>query len=154
MCMDIGNRSCIACSGHSCNRDSWLQCVQCRSLVVDHYCSREMSPLESHFCPRFEPNDRCYAKDVHGLGMISVDERSRIVLSYKFFATFLTVLRGCQSDYDSMDDPCKGSEENDCYTCSIDHCNLKSLNAVDRVRQQDVLVVVVIAIAQQLLTFF
>ncbi|XP_040162728.1 uncharacterized protein LOC120900157 isoform X2 [Anopheles arabiensis] len=131
MCMDIGNRSCMACSGNSCNRDSWLQCVQCRSLVVDHYCSREMSPLESHFCPRFEPNDRCYAKDVHGL-----------------------VLRGCQSDYDSMDDPCKGSEENDCYTCSIDHCNLKSLNAVDRVRQQDVLVVVVIAIAQQLLTFF
>uniref|UniRef100_A0A182VN40 DUF753 domain-containing protein n=1 Tax=Anopheles merus TaxID=30066 RepID=A0A182VN40_ANOME len=128
MCMDIGNRSCIACSGNSCNHDSWLQCVQCRSLVVDHYCSREMSPLESHFCPRFEPNDRCYAKDVHGL-----------------------VLRGCQSDYDSMDDPCKGSEENDCYTCSIDHCNLKSLNGVDRVPKQDVLVFVVITIAQHLL---
>uniref|UniRef100_A0A182K6A1 DUF753 domain-containing protein n=1 Tax=Anopheles christyi TaxID=43041 RepID=A0A182K6A1_9DIPT len=122
MCLDGRNRSCVTCNGNSCNRDPWLQCVQCRSSLVDHYCSRETSPLESHFCPRFEHKDRCYAKDVHGL-----------------------VLRGCQSDYDAMDNPCSESDQENCYTCDSDHCNLKALNGVERVQQQDAIILGVIA---------
>uniref|UniRef100_A0A182LYF5 DUF753 domain-containing protein n=1 Tax=Anopheles culicifacies TaxID=139723 RepID=A0A182LYF5_9DIPT len=111
-CMDETDRSCIACTSNSCNRDLWRQCVLCRSLELDQYCSREASLLKSHFCPQFQRNDRCYAKDVQG-----------------------TVIRGCLSDYAAQEDPCEGLEGKDCYTCSSDHCNAKSLNGVDHLQE-------------------
>uniref|UniRef100_A0A182W9K8 DUF753 domain-containing protein n=1 Tax=Anopheles minimus TaxID=112268 RepID=A0A182W9K8_9DIPT len=105
ICMDPTDRSCITCTSDSCNRDQWRQCVQCRSLELDQYCSRGTSLLKSHFCPLFQRNERCYAKDVEG-----------------------TVIRGCLSDNVTQQDPCEGLKEKDCYTCNSDHCNAKTLN--------------------------
>uniref|UniRef100_A0A182NV67 DUF753 domain-containing protein n=1 Tax=Anopheles dirus TaxID=7168 RepID=A0A182NV67_9DIPT len=67
MCLDERDRTCITCNGKSCNREPWRKCVQCRSLELDNYCSRQTSPLGSHFCQRFRRNDRCYAVDVQGV---------------------------------------------------------------------------------------
>uniref|UniRef100_A0A182T5G5 DUF753 domain-containing protein n=1 Tax=Anopheles maculatus TaxID=74869 RepID=A0A182T5G5_9DIPT len=123
VCLNETNSSCMTCNGNSCNREPWRQCVQCRSLELDHYCSRGTSVLKSHFCSRFRRNDLCYAKDVNGI-----------------------VMRGCQSDYIAMEDPCKGLDNKNCYLCSTDHCNLKSLNSVDRLESRKGLVFVVLAI--------
>ncbi|XP_050079841.1 proprotein convertase subtilisin/kexin type 5-like [Anopheles maculipalpis] len=123
ICLNESDSSCIVCNGNSCNREPWRQCVQCRSLELDHYCSRATSVLKSHFCPRFRRNDLCYAKDVNGI-----------------------VMRGCQSDYIAMENPCKGLDSKDCYICSTDHCNLKSLNGVNHVKSPAILMFVVLAI--------
>uniref|UniRef100_A0A182QFR9 DUF753 domain-containing protein n=1 Tax=Anopheles farauti TaxID=69004 RepID=A0A182QFR9_9DIPT len=86
MCMDVRDRTCIACNGKSCNREPWRQCVQCRSLELDSYCSRQTTPLGSHFCQRFRRNDRCYAADVQGIGKwlgVSVKLVLIFLLSYQ-----------------------------------------------------------------------
>uniref|UniRef100_A0A182MFY4 DUF753 domain-containing protein n=1 Tax=Anopheles culicifacies TaxID=139723 RepID=A0A182MFY4_9DIPT len=130
-CMDETDRSCIACTSNSCNRDLWRQCVLCRSLELDQYCSREASLLKSHFCPQFQRNDRCYAKDVQG-----------------------TVIRGCLSDYAAQEDPCEGLDGKDCYTCSSDHCNAKSLNGVDHLQYQDILILLILALVERFLCWY
>ncbi|XP_053677820.1 uncharacterized protein LOC128727989 [Anopheles nili] len=121
-CLDLNDRSCMVCNGNSCNRFPWQQCIQCRSLEIGQYCSREASPLESHYCGRYSPNDRCYAKDIKGI-----------------------VIRGCESDYDTPVDPCAAVAGKNCYTCEADHCNVKSLNSAKRVLHNGIALYVTIA---------
>ncbi|XP_049300015.1 proprotein convertase subtilisin/kexin type 5-like [Anopheles funestus] len=130
-CLDETDRSCVACNSNSCNRDPWRQCVQCRSLELDQYCSRETSLLKSHFCSRFQRNDLCYAKDVQGI-----------------------VIRGCQSDYSTQEDPCEGLEKRNCYTCDSDHCNVKTLNGVDYLNSMEKWTFVVLALLQGFLSWY
>ncbi|XP_053668178.1 proprotein convertase subtilisin/kexin type 5-like [Anopheles marshallii] len=131
ICLNETDPSCMVCNRSSCNHDEWRQCVQCRSLELDQYCSRATSLLTSHFCPRFQHNDLCYAKDVQGI-----------------------VMRGCQSDFITQLDPCEGLDGKNCYTCNSDHCNVKSLNGADRLASQGLLTSVVLVLFHRFLIWY
>uniref|UniRef100_A0A182J6I2 DUF753 domain-containing protein n=1 Tax=Anopheles atroparvus TaxID=41427 RepID=A0A182J6I2_ANOAO len=66
-CTDSTDKTCVTCNGNSCNREPWRLCIQCRSVELGNYCSREASPLKSRHCKRYKQDDGCYAKEIDGV---------------------------------------------------------------------------------------
>ncbi|XP_058125742.1 uncharacterized protein LOC131285533 [Anopheles ziemanni] len=111
-CLEDTDQSCVTCTGNSCNRNPWRLCIQCSSEKVGNNCSRDASPLKASYCQRYKQDDRCFAKEVDG-----------------------KVLRGCESDDNTMENVCEGLDTKHCFLCEKDHCNDKSLNAALRLPQ-------------------